>query len=439
MLDIKFIRSNVEKVREAIKNKKAGLDLDKLLATDERRRHLLGESELLKAEQNKRSRGPQSPVDLEELKALKEKIKLIESELKCVEEDYEKLMVQVPNIPSDDTPIGKDSNDNMEVFQGGKMRKFNFTPKDHIELAKSLDIIDFERGVKVAGFRGYFLKNEGAQLVMALMMFAFNKMVERGYSPMIPPTLVKSFALHGSGYFKGERYNSEVDEIYRIEPRNEEDKNNSQKEEDSYYKYLVGTAEPSLLAYYSDETLKEEDLPIRVSGFSQCYRSEIGSYGKDTKGLYRVHEFMKVEQVVISKADVEASDKLQKEMVAITREIHEDLGLPFRQIQICTGDMGLGKYKMFDTEAWLPGSNRWAETGSASNFLDWQARRLNIKYINKNGEKKFVYLLNNTALPSPRPFIAIMENYQTKKGTIEVPKVLRKYMGGIKEIKKVKS
>ena len=424
MLDIKLIRQNQNIVREAIKNKNIDLDLDKLLATDERRRHLLVESESLKAEQNRRSKGPQSPKDLEELKALKEKIKLIVDELSCVEEDFNGLMDKVPTIPALDTPQGRDESDNLEIFRT-KIPGFKFKPKDHIELARDLDIIDFERGVKVAGFRGYYLKKEGAQLAMALMMFTFNKMVQKGFQPMIPPTLVKGFALHGSGYFKDWDYNPELDEIYRVEASPHQEHN----------KYLVGTAEPSLLAYYYDEVLKEEDLPIRLAGFSQCYRREIGSYGKDTKGLYRVHEFMKVEQVVISKADLEESDKLQQQMVEITKEIHEDLGLPYRVLRICMGDLGTGKYKQFDYEAWLPGSNRWAETGSASNFLDWQARRLKIRYVDKNGEKKFVYLLNNTALPTPRPLIAILENYQTKKGTVIVPKVLRKYMGGMKEIK----
>jgi len=190
-----------------------------------------------------------------------------------------------------------------------------------------------------------------------------------------------------------------------------------------------------LLAYFSDQTFKEEELPIKVSGFSQCYRSEIGSYGKDTKGLYRVHEFMKIEQVVISKADVSESNKLQDEMLGISKELHEDLGLPYRILQICTGDMAPGKYRAFDIEAWMPGMNRWGETGSASNFVDWQARRLNIKYVDKDSNKKYAHLLNDTALPSVRPFIAILENYQNADGSVTVPEVLRKYMpGGIDKI-----
>lgn len=433
MLDIKFIRQNAELVKKAAKHKGASVDIDKLLAVDEKKRRITQELEQKRAEQNKGSMGgPKSPEEIEKLKKLKEEIKHLEEERRGWRGEFDKLMAWVPNIPSTDTPIGSDEKSSGEVFKWGKIPRFDFEPKNHIELAKSLDLIDFDRGTKVSGFRGYYLKNEGAMLAMALMNFAFNKMIKKGYRPFIPPTLVKSFALFGSGYFKGVEFNSETDEIYEVATSDKEASGEKSKDK----KFLVGTAEPSLLAYYSDEVLKEEDLPIRISGFSQCYRSEIGSYGQDTKGIYRVHEFMKVEQVVISKADVAESDKLQEEMRGITIELHKELELPFRQIQVSTGEMGLGKYKMFDTEVWLPASNRWAETGSASNFLDWQARRLNIRYVDKNGQKKFAYLLNNTALPTPRPLIAILENYQTKKGTVKIPKVLQKYMLGIKEVRK---
>ena len=400
MLDIKFIRQNTEAVKQAIKNKGLALDLDRLLKVDEERRSLIARSEAIRAEQKK-------TTDRERAKALKEEFKALELQLKIAAEEYDRLMDQVPTIPSPDTPIGRDADENIEVYRWGDTPEFDFKPKDHIELGTSLDIIDFDRGVKTAGFRGYYLKNQGAQLAMALMMFAFNKMVEKGYKPMIPPTLIGEQFLYGSGYFKESKYNPSIDEIYRVES----------SEEGEPKKYLVGTAEPSLLAYHSGEVLKERDLPIKFAGFSQCYRSEIGSYGKDTKGIYRVHEFMKVEQVVISKADIPESDSLQKEMVDITKEIHEELELPYRVIQICTGDLSAGKYKQFDYEVWLPGMNRWAETGSASNFLDWQARRLDIKYVDADGERKFAYLLNNTALPTPRPIIGILENFQTKKAS----------------------
>jgi len=335
-------------------------------------------------------------------------------------------MLKAPTVPSPDTPVGKNSDDNVEVLTWGEIPKFDFEAKDHIQLGKDLDILDLERGAKVAGYRGYYIKNVGAQLMMALMMYAFNKMVAKGYKPMIVPTLLREFALFGSGYFSGKEYNAEMDEIYEIATCDKDAEGQTNRER----KFLAGTAEPSLLAYYANETLNEEDLPIKLCGFSQCYRSEIGSYGKDTKGLYRVHEFMKVEQVVLAAADVEATNELQQEMIDITRELHEELGLPYRLLQICTGDMSPGKYRAFDIEAWMPGLKRWGETGSASNFLDWQSRRLNVKYKDENGQNKFVYMLNNTAMPSVRPLIAILENYQQADGSVRIPKVLQPYMGG---------
>lgn len=434
MLDIKFIRENADAVRDAAAKK--NLDpkvIDDLLAVDEKRRALIQKLETIRAAQKKAK-------DREEGARLKEEFKKLETEggLDDIEKQFNELMARVPNIISPDTPVGKGEEENKEVFrwapdggQGAEPRKFDFAPKTHVELGTDLDILDFERGTKVAGFRGYYIKNDGVLLAMGIMMHAIQKMVERGFRPMIPPTLVKEFALFGTGYFKGTEYNPDVDEIFEVATRGKEA--NGETSHDR--KFLVGTAEPSLLAYYADEVLRAEDLPLRLAGYSQCYRSEIGSYGRDTKGMYRVHEFMKVEQVVIAPADIELTTKLQEEMVAISGELHEELGLPYRRLAICTGDLGTGKYRQFDIEAWLPGMNRWAETGSASNFLDWQARRLNVKYVDdgasggKKGERKFVYMLNNTALPSPRIFIAILENYQTRDGKVEVPEVLQKYVG----------
>ncbi|HEY5221290.1 MAG TPA: serine--tRNA ligase [Candidatus Paceibacterota bacterium] len=420
MLDIKFIRENAAEIKDAAKKK--NLDpkvIDELLDVDAKRRELMTSSEALRAEQKKTQ-------DREAGAELKEQFKEQEEKLKPLEKQFNELMVRVPNIISPDVPVGKDESENKEVFHWGEPKKFDFAPKDHMALGKDLDILDFEKGTKIGGFRGYYLKNEGVLLVMGIMMYAINNMVEKGFKPMIPPTLVKEFALFGTGYFKGTEYDPEVDEIYEIATSDKEVDGKMSAEK----KFLVGTSEPSLLAYYSDEVLKSEDLPIKNAGYSQCYRSEIGSYGKDVKGMYRVHEFMKVEQVVLAEADIEAANKLQDEMVAISGEMHEELGLPYRRLLICTGDLGAGKYKQYDTEAWLPGMNRWAETGSASNFLDWQSRRLNVKYTDaKTGEKKYVYMLNNTALPSPRILIAILENYQTKDGKVAVPEVLQKYVG----------
>jgi seryl-tRNA synthetase len=431
MLDIKFIRENKEKIKEAIKNKGIDLDLNLLLKLDLDRLGIIQEVEEFNSLKNDLNDLVKNAKDEQEKKEAIEKGKEIKAKLeekepmaKKIKQEFEALMVKVPTIPSPDTPVGKDEKDNKEIYKWGEIPKFGFEPKNHIEIGKNLDILDLEKGVKISGYRGYYLKNEGAFLVMALMNWAIQKMADKGFVPFIPPTLVKSLALFGSGYFKGAEYNSETDEIYQIATTDKEADGKTSKEK----KFLIGTAEPSLLAYYCDDVLKEEDLPIKVCGYSQCYRSEIGSYGKDTKGMYRVHEFMKVEQIVICKADISESNKLQEEMINISKEIHEELGLPYRQLQICTGDMGAGKYKMYDLEAWMPGLNRWGETASASNFLDWQSRRLNVKYIDKDGQKKYVYMLNDTVLPSPRIFIAILENFQQKDGSVKIPEVLKKFM-----------
>lgn len=436
MLDIKFIRENKEEIKKAIENKRLDLDLEKLLEIDERRIKLLQEIEELNAQKNQLNDEIKSAENKEEIikkgKAVKEKIAALEPEYKKIKQEFDALMIHVPTIPSVDTPIGQSEADNVEIYNSGNISKFDFAPKTHIELGKDLDILDLERGAKVAGYRGYYVKNEGVSLMLGFMLYAMHKMIEKGYAPLLVPTLVKEFALSGSGYFKGTEYDPEADEIYAVATPDKEADGKKSKEK----KFLVGTAEPSLLAYYSNEVLKEEQLPLKLCGYSQCYRSEIGSYGKDTRGLYRVHEFLKVEQVVLGKDDVKEAEKMQEEMVAISREMHEELGLPYRQLIICTGDLSAGKYRQYDLEAWLPGLNRWGETGSASIFLDWQARRLNVKYADQDGNKKFVYMLNNTALPSPRIFIAILENHQQADGSVKIPEVLRKYMpGNIKEIK----
>ena len=439
MLDIKYIRKNVEKIEKAVQDKNLKVDIKELLAIDKERIDLMREIEKLQAQKNKindRVRGAKSNKERQEIivkgKEIKEKIEIKEPELKEVQQKFKELMVLVPMITAEDVPVGKNESNNVVLYERGKKPDFSagWKPKDHIAIGKALDIIDFERGAKVAGYRGYYLKGDGVFLTMALMMYALNKIVTKGFMPMIPPTLVKEFALFGSGYFKGVKYNQTVDEIYRVATKTKEANGKDSKEN----KFLVGTAEPSLLAYYANEILEESQLPVKMCGYSQCYRSEIGNYGKDTKGMYRVHEFMKIEQVVLTSADIEATEKLQEEMVTISEEIHEELGLSYRKLEICTGDMGVGKYRMFDLEAWMPGLNRWGETGSASNFLDWQSRRLNVKYEDKKGDKKYVYMLNNTVLPSPRSFIAILENFQQEDGSVLIPEVLQKYMGGKKII-----
>jgi seryl-tRNA synthetase len=433
MLDIQFIRDHQDDIKKAIAGKNLSLDLDMLLSKDMDRMKLMQELEELRSLKNDINdliAKAATPDERNEIitkgKEIKEKIDALEPTFRSAKEAFDALMVQVPNPLSPDTPIGKSEEENVEVYRSGEPKQFDFEPKTHIELGKALDILDLERGVKVAGYRGYYLKNEGTLLVMGLMMYALQKMVAKGFLPMIPPTLVKSFPLYGSGYFKGKGYDPEVDEIYQVATPEKEADGKINKEE----KFLVGTAEPSLLAYYSGEVLDGAMLPLKLSGFSPCYRSEIGSYGKDTKGMYRVHEFFKVEQVVLTSADVDEANRLQEEMVAISEEMHRELGLTYRKLAICSGDMGAGKYRQFDLEAWMPGMKRFGETGSASNFLDWQSRRLDVKYKDAaTGERKYVYMINNTALPSPRVFISILETYQQADGSVIVPEVLRPFVG----------
>lgn len=433
MLDIQFIRDNKEKIQEAARAKQLDFDVEELLLVDGERLQYLKEVEEMNSLKNdindliaKAGNDEERAEIIAKGKEIKLKLEEREPLYLAAKCKFDALMVTVPNILSADTPIGKSEKDNVEVFRSENLPKFSFTPRTHIELGKMLDILDLERGAKVAGYRGYYLKNEGATLVMALMFYALRKLTEKGYTPIIPPTLVKGFSLFGSGYFKGGEFDPSVDEVYQVATHGTEADGTPSKEA----KFLVGTAEPSLLAYYSDEVLEGAELPIRLSGFSQCYRSEIGSYGKDTKGIYRVHEFMKVEQVVILPADEVLANKVQDEMIALSEEMHRELGIPYRKLLISSGDLSPGKYRQFDIEAWLPGLNRYGETGSASSFLDWQSRRLNIKYKDsETGERKYVYMLNNTALPSPRVLIAILENFQQEDGSVIIPEVLRPYVG----------
>lgn len=428
MIDIKKIMEDPEGYQKAADQKGVKISINDLVALAEQRSAGLQELDNLRKERNDlaaSAKGQKPTQDqIDKGREIKVQIVVLEEKFKEIDDKYEEMMVRVPTIPSEDTPIGKDDSENVEVHTSGEIREFDFEPKTHIEIAKDLDLIDFERGAKVGGYRGYYLKNEGVMLAMGIMMHALQKMIEKGYSPMIPPTLVKEFALFGSAYFKGREY-SEDDEIYKVSNREVESDGKSNKEN----KFLVGTAEPSLLAYYADEFIDVTE-PMRICGFSQCYRSEIGSYGKDTAGLYRVHEFMKVEQVILCEADKKLAEKLQDEMTAISEELHRDFEIPYRKLAICTGDLSAGKYRQYDSESWMPGMKRWGETGSASIFLDWQSRRLNVKYKTKDGEKKPVYMLNNTAIPSPRALISILENHQQKDGSVIIPKVLRKFMPG---------
>lgn len=408
MLDIKFIRENLDLCKTAAINKNRVVDWAALLASDERRRELISKAEVLRAERNDVSkvRTPESAVRGKEIK---EALKVVEDELRTVEEQFATLMYTVPNIPDSSVPIGKDEHDNVETKKWGEPTKFSFTPKDHMELAKSLDLMDFERGAKVGGFRAYFLKNEAAQLEFAVLFYTFQKLVSKGYTPLIAPSLVKEFAFFGNGQFPWSR-----DETYELE-------------KDGLF--LSGTAEVPVTAYLSDEVLVEKDLPKKFVAFSPCFRREAGSYGKDTKGAYRLHQFNKVEQVIIAPAETSNSLTLHEELLANSEEILQDLKLPYRVLLMCTGDMGEPQVKKYDIETWMPGRNAYGETMSNSFMGDFQARRLKMRYRAKDGSIKFCHTLNNTAIASPRILIAILENYQQADGSVRIPDVLQPLIG----------
>lgn len=421
MLDIEFIRNNQDKVKTAIAQKGIELDLDALLKIDDQRRALIQEVDSLRAEQNVFNKkitsldSTEKEKALSGMKVLSSDLSENEAKLREIEKKWYDLNLLVPNIPSEDTPVGQTSEDNVEVESHGEKRKFDFAIKDHIKLGKDLDLIDLEKGSKTSGFRGYYLKNQAAVMHLALLFYALQKMIKNGFAPMITPTILREFALIGSGHFPFGK-----DDIYEL-ANTGKDENGKEIGEKLY---LAGTSEPSLLAYHANQVLDESQLPVLNCGFSQCYRNEVGSYGKDAKGLYRIHEFMKVEQIVLCSASEKESDEWLDKMKGFSEELLRDLKLPYRVMQICTGDMGAGKRKMYDIETWMPARGEYGETHSDSNLTDWQSRRLNIKYKTKDGEKKYVYALNNTVIASPRILIAIFENYQNEDGTITVPEVL---------------
>ena len=425
MLDINFIKENLKILAKVTKDKGFKIDYKQLLKLDDKRRSLIQEIDELRQKSNANAdllKDPKKRTDklINEGKGLKDQLTALEDELSRIKAEYEEIMLLVPNVISKDTPIGKDDKDNKEVAKWGEIPKFKFIIKDHLQLGKDLDLVDIDRGVKVSGFRGYYLKNEGARMHLALMQYAFNKLIAKGFTPFITPTLIKEEALIGSGHFP---YGKE--EVYQIGNPGKLDSGQEIKDP----LFLAGTSEPSLLAYHANETLKEEDLPLKYCGFSPCYRSEIGSYGKDTKGLYRLHEFMKIEQVLVCQADLAKGLKYLEELRGIAEEVLQDLKLPYHVIAVCTGDMGAGKYKMYDLETWMPSRNAYAETHSDSFLTDWQSRRLNLKYKTKDGETKFAFTLNNTVIASPRILIALWENYQKEDGSIIIPEILRPYMG----------
>lgn len=423
MISIEFIRDNKQKVLDALKNKNRTADIDRILSLDESRRSVIARVQELREKRNANAKVISQSKDAAERtrqielgKKLKTDIAKEEEELKKTEEELNKLLSFVPSVPLPEVPVGPDATGNVLERKWGEPPKFDFTPKSHMELGTSLDIIDFERGNKVSGFRGYFLKNEGAVLQVALLFYVLQKLTKKGYTPMIAPAIIKKFTLFGSGHLPwGEK------ELYKLNGEDED-------------AYLSATAEIPVTAYYSNEILDEKDLPKKFVAFSPCFRSEAGSYGKDTKGMYRLHEFWKIEQVILDKNDIDNARTVHEELLQNAEGILQDLGLPYQVLLMCTGDMGEPQLKKYDIETWMPSREGYGETMSNSIMGDFQTRRLNIKYRRKDGSKEYCFSFNNTAVASPRILIALLENCQQKDGSVKIPEALRP-LTGFAEIK----
>jgi seryl-tRNA synthetase len=418
MLDINFIRENSQMVKDACKNKNVQVSVDLVLGLDKEKRELMTEMETLKAEQNKISRGgADNQAIFAQAKEIKGKIKEMEPKLEKIDTELKNLLLQLPNIPFEDVPVGKDDSENIVLRKVGTTPKWIFhKPKDYMELGEAMDLIDTERAGKVAGSRFGYLKNELPLLEFALIQLVMDTVRKEKFVPVIPPVLLKDEMARGTGYFEA----TDEKEAYFLP----EDK-----------MYLAGTSEQSLVSMHAGEILEEKNLPLRYVGFSTCFRREAGSYGKDTKGILRVHQFDKLEMVIFS--NQEDSKKEHELILKIEEKLMKALGLPYQVINICTGDLGRPAAKKYDIETWLPSENKYRETHSSSNCTDFQARRLNIRYKDKNNKMQFAHTLNGTAFAIGRILIMIMENYQQKDGSIKVPKVLQKYCG-FKVIKKNK-
>ena len=324
-------------------------------------------------------------------------------------EEWQAKMLQVPNVPDMSVPDGVTDADNQEIKVWGEKPQFSFEPKDHVEIMNTLKMVDFERGTKIHGFRGYFLTNDGALLSFAIWNYAMKFFSERGYSPIIAPTIVRKSNLYGTGHLPGD-----VEDFYLTQDGDA----------------LSGTAEVPITGMHSGEILDLNTLPIKYLGFSPCYRREAGSHGKDVKGLIRVHEFYKLEQVVLCEASHETSVKLHEELNRNTEEFIESLGIPYHTVVNCGGDLGLGQVKKYDIELWVPKENTYREISSASYFHDFQTRRFNIRYKDVEGKMHYAHSLNSTAIPTPRILVSLVENYQQADGSIKIPEALRPYMGG---------
>ena len=414
MLDIRFIRENKDIVAAAAKKKHIPFDVEALIALDDKRRAVMAAAEAKRAEQNAASAKIASAAPeekaalLAQMKEVKAEFEKADAELKEIMKSWQDLMLRVPNIPDISVPDGASDADNKEVKVWGEKPQFSFEPKDHVELMTALKMVDFERGSKVHGFRGYFLTGDGARLAVAIWNYALEFFGNRKFTPVIPPIVVRKLNLYGTGYLPGGE-----EDLYQTQDGD----------------FLAGTAEVPIMGMYADEVIDAASLPHRYLGFSPCYRREAGAHSKDVKGLIRVNEFYKWEQVVLCEANHETSVALHDELNRNTEEFIESLGIPYHTVINCGGDLGLGQVKKYDIELWVPKEGKYREISSASYFHDFQCRRLNIRYKDASGKMQYCHSLNSTAIPTPRILVSLVENFQQADGSIKIPEVLQKYVG----------
>lgn len=424
MIDLNDLRARPEAYEKAAKDKNLTIDLDRFFELDDKRKKLIPAVDERRAQQNEANalipklEGEEKAKKLAELKVESGKLKVAEAELKELEAEWKNMQYTFPSVPLDTVPVGKDDKENVEVRKEGEVPTFDFEPKDHVTIGEALDIIDLPRAAKISGARSYFLKGDGARLQQAVLRYTADHLHAKGYTLFSPPLMANYECFMGTGFFPG----SDENQIYVVGGKEE-------GEMVSDDLYLIGTSEVTVCSYHKDEILKSDDLPKRYAGSSSCFRREAGTYGKDTRGLYRVHQFEKIEQVVLCKADPEEAMKMFEEIRQNAEDVLQALKLPYRVIDVCTGDMGKGKVFMQDIETWMPSRDSYGETHSCSYLGDYQSRRLNIRY-DDGGEKKYVHTLNNTCIASPRILIPLLEIYQNANGTITIPEVLRPYMNG---------
>ena len=434
MIDIKDLRENPDRYIKGAQLKNMPVDIPRALELDQQRLAAQQEFEKLRAEQNEASKSIGKLKDPAEKQAaiakmgdLKNKVKDAEERSKALEAELTPIVLKIPQPPDADVPVGKDAADNVVVRNVGEPTKFSFKPKSHIELGEALGLVNFQAGVNLSGSRSYYLVGLGSELHWAVLRFAFDMMTrDKGFVPLTVPLLVREPGMVGTGFFPAGR-----EQTYHVDPGTDNPL------------YLVGTSEVGLVAYHMNDTLDESELPKKYTAISTCFRREAGTYGKDTAGLYRVHQFDKCEQVVICRADVEESKRLHMEMLGYSEELLQKLKLPYRVINCCTGDIGVKNASMYDIETWMPSrfdgktpATGYGETHSASRLYDFQARRLNLRYKGADGKLRFAHTLNNTVVASPRILIAILENNQNEDGSVTIPEALRPYMGGRERITK---